>query len=255
MKQIITFYLTRLLASASLEYHTTAYNIISAFGNVVSALGKLADDYREAIELQQRAANKHRTLVNTDAIIDKDKLRDAYINRFFKTLNDFLISPVANEKATAKTIFSLVSRFRGVTGYERNKQTGEVRNMVLTLHQPDVWDAADALNMRGIIDQIENANLDFEREMNVRIEGESQKVKLNTAQQRKATEAIYSQIVKKINAVAIVSPTSDTDNCIDRLNALIEEYNRTIASMRTGGTGNEKRKKKVTPEKVNTVES
>ena len=255
MKQIVTFYQTRLLASASLEYHTTALNIITGFGSVVSNLGKLTDDYREAIELQQRAANKHRTLVNTNAITEKDKLRDVYISRFFKILNDLLISPVAVEKAAATTIFSVVARFRGVSGYERNKQTGEVRNMILTLKQPDIWDAAGTLNMRLIIEQIENANLEFEREMNIRIEGEAQKVKLNAAQQRKATESIYTQVVQKINAVAVVSPSNETDSCIDRLNALIEEYNRTIASMRIGGTGNEKRKKRVKPKETNIIES
>ena len=120
--------------------------------------------------------------------------------------------------------------------------------MMIDLRQPAVWDALSVMNLDRLAEQIENANTDFETEMNTRIEGESQKEKLIAAEQRKATEAVYAQIVQKINALSVVQPTAETDNCIDRLNALINEYNRTIASMRAGGTGNESRKKKETPD-------
>ena len=252
MKQIAVFHLTRLLAAASLEFHNSVLGIVSAFGGVVASLGNLTDQYRDAIELQQRAANKERGLSNTQAINEKDEARDAFLSRFFKAVSDFARSPIADEKAAAQTVNAAVSRFRGLTGYERNKQTGEIRTMLIALRQPAVWDAADVLGLHRLIEQIETANTDFETEMNIRIEAEAQKEKLNFAEQRKATEAVYAQIVQKINAVSVVQPTDETDNCIDRLNALIDEYNRTIASMRAGGTGNESRKKKENPEQPET---
>ena len=244
MKQIKTFGLTNLLASASLEFHNSAHNVISSFGAIVATLGNLITDYQASIQLQQRAGNKDKRLANTRAIAEKDKVRDAYLNRFFKSVSDLLISPVAGEKAAAQIIDDAISRFRGLSGYEMNKQTGEVKNMIITLRQQQIWNAAVQLGLDHLAEQIDSANADFESEMNTRIEDESQKEKLNTSQQRKATEKIYAQIVQKINAVAIVTPSAETDGCIDKLNALIEEYERTISSMRSGGAGNEKRKKK-----------
>ena len=248
MKQINLFSITKLLASASLEFHNSVCKIIETFSDIVASLGSLVGEYKEAIELQQRAANKDRGLSNTRALKEKDELRDALLSRFFKAASDFARSPIAGEKAAGQTVSDATSRFRGLMGYERNKQTGEVKTMIIALKQPTVWDAADVLNLRPLIGQIEEANTDFETEMNARIESESQKENLNTTEQRKITEGVYAQVVQKINAVSIVSPTTETDDCIDRLNALIEEYNRTIASMRAGGSGNEKRKKKETPD-------
>ena len=248
MKKINLFKITRLLAATSLGFHSSAYNIIAMFGGIVGVLGSLMDEYGEAIELQKRASNKRRGLANTHAINEKDKVRDAFLNRFFKLVSDFARSPVAGEKATAQVVNDAVLRFRGLMGYERNKQTGEIGSMMLSLHQPAVWDALCVLRLDHIVEQIEAANADFEAEMNIRIEIESQKEKLVAAKQRKATEAIYTQIVQKINAISILQPTTETNDCINHLNALIKEFSRVIANMRAGGSGNEKRKKKETPD-------
>ena len=101
--------------------------------------------------------------------------------------------------------------------------------------------------MELIVENIGSANAEFEREMTIRINAEAQNENLNAAQQRKHTEGIYLQIVQKINAISVIQPNNETENCTDLINALIDEYNRTIASMRTSGSGNEKRKKKETP--------
>ena len=248
MKQIKIFYLTRLLASASFAFHKSALAIISSFGGFIASLGTLLDDYTEAINLQQRAATKSRGLANTAALNEAEKIRDAYLNRFFKMLSDFMISPIADEKTNALTINNEVSRFRGLTNYERNKQTGEVINMLEVMQQPAIKKALTALGMESVVANIDSSNADFEREMEIRINAEAQNEKLIAAQQRKNTENVYALIVQKINALAVVQTTDEIDECIDRLNALIDEYNRTIASMRAGGSGNEKRKKKDTPD-------
>ena len=244
MKQIINFGITRLLTSASTEFHNAVFNIIFQFPSLVSALGSLVDDYHESISRHQRAANKDKNLANTRAIAEKDKARDTFLQRFFKSVADLARSPIAEEKEAAKTVGEATKRFHGLTTYEMNKQTGEVKNMIITLRQPAVWNAVVVLNLDGLVDRIENANIEFEVEMNTRVESESQKEKLITSKERKAAEAIYAQIVLKINATAVVMPSPETDNCIDLLNALIESYARTISRMRAGGSGNEKRTKK-----------
>ena len=251
MKQIKSLSLTSLLASASLTYHTTAHTIIAEYGSFIASLGTLFDDYAHAIDLQKRASTKSRGLANTTALNKEDEIRDAYLNRFFKTLSDFMISPIDHEKTNAHTINKEVTRFRGLSNYERNKQTGEVNNMLEILQQPEIKKAITALKMELIVENIRTSNADFETAMNTRINKEAQSENLNAAQQRKATETLYAQVVQKINALAVISTTEEIDDCIDRLNALIEEYNRTIASMRAGGSGNEKRKKKETPQEEN----
>jgi len=45
--------------------------------------------------------------------------------------------------------------------------------------------------------------------------------------------------MSKINALAIIAPTADSDACIERMNVIIKDYDLTIANMRSGGSDNE----------------
>ena len=143
----------------------------------------------------------------------------------------------ANDKAT--------KLFEALRSYEMNKQTGEVQNLIATLRTPEVAAAIAALDMTTLVNKIETANNNFAAEMDKRIKSDkSQDDKIKTAEQRKNTEAIYLEIVKRINAIAIVTPSAEVETAINQLNSLIDEYTHVISQMRSGGSGNEKLPKK-----------
>ena len=245
MKKINSFGLTKLLASASVAFHSSAAGIIAKFATIVNTLGNLFPNYNSAIETQQRAGNKDVRLVNTRSITEMDKTRDTYLRRFFKYVADFAKSPDPAEKANAQIVSDAVARFQGLYGYEMNKQTIEVQNMITVLKTQPVMKAADELGLTDLVDKITDANTYFQNEMDTRVTGESKKEKLNAKNQRKETENIYLQSIDKINAMANLMPSPETDECIDNLNALIEQYDRVVSNMRSGGAGNEKLPKKV----------
>ena len=57
--------------------------------------------------------------------------------------------------------------------------------------------------------------------------------------------AVISQTAAMVKKnMANLMASAETDNCIDQLNALIEQYDRTVSRMRAGGSGNEKLPKK-----------
>ena len=171
-------------------------------------------------------------------------MRDAYISRLFKSVKDLMRSPTDLEKSNAEVIWDAISQYSGLTGYEMNKQTGVVRNMLNVLAVPEVDAAVQTLRLDLLVKQIEDANNEFAVEMNVRVEGEAEKLKITASEQKNLTNKSYAQVVQKINAVAVVSPTPDTDEFIDKMNALVEEYQRVIKNMQPGGSGNEKGKGK-----------
>ena len=244
MKKIRTFSLTNLLESASVAFHTSVTAIIAQFATIIGTLGSLLADYKESIDAQQRAGNKDMRLANTRSITEMDKTRDTYLRRLFKYVADFLRSPDATEKANAQVVSDAISRFRGLMEYEMNKQTVEMQNMLTVLHTNPVMQAAIDLGLTDLVNKIADANAWFQGEMDARVMDESKKEKLNTKEQRKITEGIYLQIFDKINAMANLMPSTETDNCIDQMNALIDQYARIIAHMRSGGSGNEKLPKK-----------
>ena len=246
MKKIKVLRLSRLLASASVSFHSLVESIILPFVTIVNTLGVLLPDYKTSIEAQQRAGNRDMRLANTRSITENDKVRDTYLRRFFKYVADFLKSPDADEKNNARIVGDATSRFRGLMDYEMNKQTVEVQNLVTVLRAQPVMQAVSDLDLTGLVDKIADTNAFFQGEMDTRIQDESKKEKLNTAEQRKVTEGIYLQITDKINAMASLMPSSETDDCIDQLNALIDQYDRIISHMRSGGSGNEKLPRKET---------
>ena len=248
MKQIQKFSLTRLLESASLEFHSSVIVILCMFQSVGDALGYLVDEYRNAIDAQQQAALKDMRLSNTRNIKELDRIRGAFLNRLFKYIKSFLLSPDSTEKHYAETIYDEISRFSGISSYEMNKQTGEIKKLLLVLQQPNLADMLQHLHLNHLIIQITDSSNAFENEMATRIENEAKKEKRNTAEQRKVTETVYRQVVLHINAIAVIASTEENDLCIDKLNALIDEYKRTLAHMRSGGSGNEKINGKESPD-------
>ena len=250
MKEIRVFYLTRLLGLASVEFHNLVVGILQVFGDNFESFNDLIDEYVKSVELQRQAGNKNMRLANTDAINEKDRARGLYVNRFFKYIKDFRKSPDANEKIAANIIYNEISRFEGLTSYEKNKETGIIKNLLSSLQSPDAWNAVNTLHLETLFNQISDANADFEQEMNTRFEGELQKDNLNMRQQRKITEGLYNKVVKYVNASALIHPSGDIDECINRINVLIEEYERTISHMRPGGSGNESLPHTENPEEI-----
>jgi len=244
MKKIKTIRLTSLLASASVEFHSVVLGILITFRTFIPQIQSLLERYQDAINSQQLAGNKNPKLSNTREIAEKDKVRDSLMNRFFKTLKDFLKSPIEEEKRCAQIVYDEVSRFEGIASYEKNKETGEIKKFLEAIQLQNVWDAICALRLDYLIEQIANANNEFDNAMNTRAMGESKKTTLNAAEQRKITESIYLEIVEMINALALVSPSAQINGCIDQINIQIDEYKRTIAHMRPGGSGNESIAKK-----------
>ena len=244
MKQIKSFGIARLLIAACAEFHTSVVKMISAVPSIVTFLGSLFPEYQQATDELQQAIGGSSRLVNTRKLAEKDKARDAYISRLFKSVKDLMRSPTNWEKEKAELIWDAISQYDGLTGYEMNKQTGMVRNMLSALAVPEVEEAVRTVRLDLLLRQIADSNNEFATEMNVRVEGEAKKDKTNAREQSHLTNKVYAQVVQKINAIAIVSPTADTDEFIDKMNALVEEYQRVIKNMRPGGSGNEKGKGK-----------
>ena len=244
MKTIKNFNLSKLLVAACIEFHDSVVSLISAIPALVTALGDTFSDYKNEINALKDAANKSIRLANTRAITEKDKVRDALLRRFFKYVADYLKSPIDEEKAAAQMIDDVISRYRGLADYEMNKETGEVKNMISALRPQPIMHAILDLSLDGLIEKIDDANYDFINEVTVRVDGESKKSKLNTKEQRVATRAAFESVTQKLNAISILTPTADSDKCIDKINALIDVYDLTIAHMRAGGSGNEKLPKK-----------
>ena len=240
MAKIKSFSQTALLASASQSFHNSCSKTIGKHASVKTILGTLFTQYNDNIKAQESAASKDLHLSNTDNVTERDKTRDGYFKVFVSAVDNLVRTPDAQKKADAKIVASAISRYRGLDKYEMNKETGEIENMVAALRVKEVFDAMLRLNMESMFEDLLDANYAFISAVEDRHTGELKKDKNVASVQRKITETTYLEIVERINAFAIAVPSADLDKCIDQLNAIIDDYARTIAHMRSGGAGNEK---------------
>ena len=239
MKKITKFHLTKLLESASVEFHSLVLNVLLASGHFSQSIEQLLFQYQESIERQQLAGNKNPRLINTREINEKDKIRDQYLKRLFRLVKEFLKSPDENEKHAAEIIYDEIKRFDGIASYEKNKETGETRKLLIAVQRNDIWPSIGEIGLENLINQIAVANDEFDAAMHVRVEGEAKKITINTREQRKNTEKIYLQVADIVNATALITPSDNVSKWIDEINSWINEYERTINHMRRGGSGNE----------------
>jgi len=236
--------MTKLLISASLIFHAAVAAIVESYSSIKTLLGDILTDYNKQINALSDIGSKNLRLVNTRELEEKDKVRDAYIVRLTSAVSNYLKSPVAQEKANAQIVSDAISRFKGLSKYEMKKQTGEVQNMIKALREPQVMVAVDALDLGGVLTKLDAANSEFISAMSERIDGEAKKDDTKAKDKRKEIEATYAKIVDKLNSLANIAPTADSDDCIDRINALVKDYDRSLSRMRAGGAGNESLPKK-----------
>ena len=247
MVQIKTFPLTRLLDGAIAEFHNAFIPIVLAYDLNKLSIHSIFPKYEVSVEKLNKAISKSPRLANTQKIAKADAYRDRVIKRFFKLVKDMRKSPIPEENAAGTTLWNAVSPYDGVAGYELNKETALVKDMLYELQKPKATEAIRALNLYNTVTQIGQYNNEVEALMAERVETESGIEKINTLEQRKEANALYTEVVQYINATAILNFDADIDELVERTNALIEEYRRVISRMQPGGTGNEKggKKKKV----------
>ena len=259
MTQIESLALSRLLDAPFTGYHMSVFSIIQIFDMSELRIQQLIPVYEQEIQTLDLAMGKSYRKENTQLITKTDALRDRLTNRFFNEAKFLKNSPVESEKEDGTILWNAISQYEGITRYEMNKETVLLKAMFRDLDKTEVLEVVVRYNLQDMVNQIKQYNSEVEALLADRVAKQSEITKVETLEQRKVVTNVYNDIVKTVNAVAILEPTAAVIDFIQRVNALIEEYRLVIAHMKSGGSGNEKRKKKENPEDLpeedNTVDT
>lgn len=222
-----------LTLASHVQFHTEATDLIAEITADALHLGTIYPTYKSAVRSENDVVNRPTAYAETQQIAEADHTRDITVSFIFNLTSTFAASPSASQRAAAATIAAAIRPYHGIRDHEMNRQTAEVDSMIAILGETAVLDALTTLNIEYVTQELIKANSDFKAAAAAR-DAEAlrrQPVKeANTRILRSNTDEQYRCIIETVNAFAIVMPSTELTDFIDRMNVLIDKYKLVIAN-------------------------
>lgn len=203
-----------------------------------------AKDYVEELQTALKAEDAVLKLSTksllTDDITAADAERDKYYTSFKKAVEAFLPMPVEELAKAAKVLNQVIKDYNISVSWLLTRETAMLMNLIDDLENKYAAEVK-TLNLTPFVEQLKDANERVHTLLNKR---ESERIgqqvgALKTA--RTATDEAYRQLVKMVNALAMVYDDSDYAGFIDAVNTKIAYYKRTAlkqkSTTQSGGSG------------------
>ena len=222
--------------TTALGFFNQIDKLILANEQLRTALGDVWLAYRTAYSSFDQAYAQQRKWAQTADIEELDKQRDDALRAFLNALKAMLASPNAEKATRAKYLQNIRDKYSLNPGDEYMKETTAIAQMV---QEMDVnYQCELALKATGLDDwyqDLKTKNAAFLPKMNERTAEQAYQQKGIVRETRLQAEAAYKDLVKLINAAAIMEVPEgvDYDYPIMQLNAEIEHYKQILA--RKGG--------------------
>ena len=223
---------------------TTALGFFNQIGQLIranaalqSALSTVWTAYIAAYEAFDEAFAQTRKWAQTADIEALDKERDQALSAFNAALKSMLSSPNATKQQAARHLMFVREKYTLNPSDEYMKETTAIQQMIQEME--DDVQSDQALTATGLIDwfqDLKQKNAAFLAKMNERTAEQAGQQKGIVREKRLLAEAAYRDLVKLINAAAIMEMPEglDWNSPIDRLNAEIDHYKNILA--RKGST-------------------
>ena len=223
--------------TTALGFFNQIGQLISANAALQSALSTVWTAYIAAYEAFDEAFAQTRKWAQTEDIETLDKERDQALSAFNAALKSMLSSPNAAKQQAARRLMFVREKYTLNPSDEYMKETTAIQQMVQEME--DDVQADQALTTTGLIDWLQDLkqkNQAFLQKINERTAEQAGQQKGIVREKRLDAEAAYKNVVRLINAAAIMEMPEglDWNSPIDRLNAEVEHYRQILA--RKGST-------------------
>lgn len=235
--------LSRLLVAAHYEFHRSTSMLIAEATPAALMLTELATKHQIELNILFKLVNRAQGSAITQKIIDADNERDGLLGELFVIVDRAAQSKVATRREPALLLKRAIAPYRGIAANEYAKETAQIRGMLRDIATDEMVSAQDAVGIAILVQELKKANnklAEYLKERNEETATRADDLSVNTEQQRKVIDAVYHDIVDRVNAVANLQPTDEVLKYIGLQNALIDQYKNIITHMRAGGTGTEK---------------
>lgn len=225
--QIRTFGMARMTVGSCANFHRKVLRSMEKATPAALHVEAQAPAYEAASKTLSSVVNRQQAFVATKAMQEADKIRDASAGVLVNVVKDYLTSPVAEKAAAAHLLYPQLSPYKGIGRHEQTKQSEEVNGMLGVLSIEANAAAATLLGIDPEIAALRKANEDFEEAADEKALEMNERMKVSDLDSQKLMDEanrLYEEIVRTVNAYAIVQPSEEIESFINQVNGYVGMY-------------------------------
>ena len=187
-----------------------------------------------ALKEEDRCLVISRRNLITDDICAADKARDDIFRSLRKAINGFTEAPVADVAKAGKVLKQCVADYAINPAMQLDRETGLLHNFIADLETKHAAEVAK-LGLTLYVAPLKEANAKVEQFIVDRTTAQSVIAAGELRAARLATDAAYRHLVKFVNALAMVSGTTDYDALAKFLNEHIDRFKHEVLPKKKKG--------------------
>ena len=199
-----------------------------------AAAKKAMEALAAALKEEDRCLVISRRNLITDDIRAADKTRDDIFRSLRKAINGFTDAPVADVAKAGKVLKQCVADYAINPAMQLDRETGLLHNFIADLETKHAAEVAK-LGLTLYVTPLKEANAKVEQFIVDRTTAQSVIAAGELRAARLATDAAYRHLVKFVNALAMVSGTTDYDALAKFLNEHIDRYKHEVLPKKKKG--------------------
>lgn len=235
--QIKVFRMSRLSMGACCSFHKGVLKRISDTGAEVLHVEPLVPGYEALIEKLELVLNRQKAFLATPVIRKRDKRRDNGAGYIKMAVQAALTSLIEKKRLAAQRLSIQLRQFKAVGRHQYDQATAEVWAMLRILDEPGNAAAIAALHLAEDVEALREANAACDEMMRMKAEeyaSLAEQMNTNSGEVIDALNTRYGDIVRLVNAHAIVTPIPAITDFVLQTNAHIENMNFIIAHSGSG---------------------
>lgn len=180
--------------------------------------------------------NESRSFASTEEITRLDARRDAYFKAIWLAVEQLdSLDPEATLAPAAHTLKSAISGYKGIYAHSLAKETEEITGLAHDLQKtPAAIEALTSLGMLPWFNALAAANEAFETAYSARIDERSGRIAEkggdSTVSLRKTASSLIYTVIRRVNVINEINPTTDSATAVKSLAGIIEQYKLVAAS-------------------------
>ena len=235
MKEIQDISLPRMNNGAHFTFVSNILARDEADSKVKAKAAELVTALKEAVAAEDEALKISQKSLLTDEIAKADSNRDALYAGYKKAVEGFQAMPIADMAQAAKELAQHIKDYRISTTDQLDKETGLLVNFIADLETKFATQVT-TLSLTAFVTNLKEAN---ERVRTLTLQRTEDRMALPIGAMKTAratSDEAYRQLVKMVNALALVFGEADYADFIDYVNTEIVHFKREVLNQKASTT-------------------
>ena len=235
MKEIQDISLPRMNNGAHFTFVSNILARAEADSKVKAKAAELVTALKEAAAAEDEALKISQKSLLTDEIAKADSNRDALYAGYKKAVEGFQAMPIADMAQAAKELAQHIKDYRISTTDQLDKETGLLVNFIADLETKFATQVT-TLSLTAFVTNLKEAN---ERVRTLTLQRTEDRMALPIGAMKTAratSDEAYRQLVKMVNALALVFGEADYADFIDYVNTEIVHFKREVLNQKASTT-------------------